>query len=100
MQSVIRLAACLTFCTTLARSEGYQVVVSEATASDPAWKTVADALVAKHQGKLVTYATNIADALPALQAAHPRHVAFVATPMEAGRDFCRRSAPADPRDRR
>lgn len=87
MQSVIRLAACLTLCTTPSRAEDYQVVVSETTAADPGWKAVADALVAKHGGKLVTHAGNVADALPALQAAHPRHTAFVATPAEAGKAF-------------
>ncbi len=87
MQSVIRLAACLTFCTTIARADGYHVVVSESTVADPAWKAVADALVAKHKGKLVAYAGSVADALPTLQAAHPRHVAFVATPAEAGSAF-------------
>ncbi len=87
MQSVIRLAACLTLCTTISRAQGYLVVASEATAADPGWKAVAGALVSRHDAKLLTFAGNVSELLPALQANSPRHVAFVATPAEAGAAF-------------
>lgn len=61
----------------------YAVVVSAATAADPEWKPVVDALVRKHGASVITYAKSEAEALPALGEQFPRHIAFVAKPEEA-----------------
>lgn len=66
---------------------GYAVVVSKQTYGDAQWKAVADALVAKYGGKLLTVESDVASALPALKEAFPRYTCFVATPAEAGRDY-------------
>ncbi len=66
----------------------YSVVISKATAADPAWKKVADALVAKHPGAVVTtWDAAVTEALPALRREFPRHACFVATPAEATAAF-------------
>lgn len=68
---------------------GYAVVVSTATHADPAWQAVGELLVRRHGAALHLYATNVLEALPALQAAHPAFLAVVATPAEAGRQLVR-----------
>ena len=66
----------------------YAVVVSDATAADPAWKPVVDALVAKHAGAaVVRYTGDVSTCTDALRQAGPRYVAFVAKPTEANRLF-------------
>ena len=65
----------------------YAVVVSDVTYADPAWRKVVDALVAKHDGKVVRYAGGVADSLDSLRAADPRYACFVATPAECKRSF-------------
>jgi len=65
----------------------YAVVVSKATRADAAWKPVVDALVAKHQGAVVEYGTDLQEARAQLADLHPRYTCFVATPGEAGRPF-------------
>ncbi len=66
---------------------GYAIVVSKATQSDPAWKQVVDALVAKHGGRVVIYDDGVQGSLDVLQRLHPKYTCFVATPAEAGRQF-------------
>jgi zinc protease len=62
----------------------YAVVVSEKTWADPAWKRVADALVARHAGAaVIRWQTSVVETTAPLRAAIPRHVCFVATPAEA-----------------
>jgi len=68
-------------------ASNYVVVASSATMKDAGWKAVAAALVAKHNGKLVTYKTDVNEVLPALQRQHPRYTCFVAPPQQAGRAF-------------
>ena len=65
----------------------YVVVVSAATKSDAEWAKVVEALVAKHQAEVVTYDKNVSETLPALTKTFPRHVCFVATSAEAGRQL-------------
>jgi hypothetical protein len=66
---------------------GYCVVVSKTTGDDPQWKPVVEALVAKHQAKVLTYEKSVDDSLPALQKEFPRYACFVAKPAEATREF-------------
>src|SRR4051794_34456343 len=67
---------------------GYAVVVSKATAADPGWKPVVDALVAKYPGAaVVTYDKDVADAVPDLKSKFPRYACFVARPEEATQPF-------------
>ncbi|MCA9270207.1 MAG: hypothetical protein KDA41_17115, partial [Planctomycetales bacterium] len=70
-----------------ATASDYAVVVSKTTYNDPAWREVADALAARHDGQVVQFADSVDDAKAALAKSHPRFTCFVATPAEAGRDF-------------
>lgn len=71
----------------LAVDARYSVVVSAATYADPAWKDVAEALVAKHHAKLLTYQRSVEESLPGLRRDSPRYICFVAKPTEASREF-------------
>lgn len=63
----------------------YAVVISSHAASLPEWKAVADALVKKHDGRLVVYDGSVVNSLPALARLRPRYTAFVVRPQVAGR---------------
>jgi hypothetical protein len=68
------------------------VAISNAANADPAWKAVADALVAKHGGSddvpIVTFDASRPESLVApLSPLHPRYLAVVVLPTEAGRPF-------------
>ena len=66
----------------------YTIVVSKATHADAGWKQVAAALQKKYPGaRVIEYDQSVAEALPALQAQHPRFTCFIATPAEATREF-------------
>ncbi len=65
---------------------GYAVVVSAATAADPAWRAVVEALAGRHHATVLRYTNAVTEALAPLQALFPRHTCFVARPQEAGRD--------------
>ncbi|MCY2929966.1 MAG: hypothetical protein NTV86_10815 [Planctomycetota bacterium] len=65
----------------------YVVAVSKATYADPAWRAVVEALVAKHQGRVVPYAGGVESARAQLAAWMPDYICFVARPEEAGRNF-------------
>lgn len=73
--------------TVTAGAKDYVVVVSEATNRDMAWRMVVQELVAKHQGRVVTYRDDVTQARSFLANRLPTHVAFVAQPQEAGRKF-------------
>jgi zinc protease len=73
-------------CAATARGE-YAVVVSEATQREPAWRAVVQALVAKHQARVVIYRDDVTSTRADLVRRLPTHVAFVAAPQEAGRKF-------------
>lgn len=63
----------------------YAVVISAKAAAMPEWKAVADALVKKHDGKMVIYEGSVVNSLPTLAQLHPRYTAFVVRPEVAGR---------------
>ncbi len=87
MKYSLAIALLLTLGATVANAADYAVVVSADTLKDAGWKQVADALVAKHQGKLVTYDADVKESLPQLKQLHPRYTCFVAPPATAGREF-------------
>jgi len=66
---------------------GYLVVVSKATYALPEWKKVVDALVKKHDAKVVVYQHSVNETLGELQKEFPRYACFVARPEEAGFRF-------------
>jgi hypothetical protein len=69
-------------------AEPYLVAISEADYAEPGWKKVCETLLAKHtDAKLLTYSGSVTNALPDLQKADPRAVAFVASPTNCGRRF-------------
>ena len=77
--------------TTQARAgESYAVVISKTTAARPEWKAVADALIKKHTGTLVTYEGSVTNCLPALTKLQPRYTAFVDAPENIGRVYVTR----------
>ena len=78
------------FSAVTATAADYAVVVSKATQAKPEWKEVVTALARKHQGSVVTFDRAVEEALPELRRQGPRYVAFVAQPVEAGRDFVAR----------
>jgi len=65
----------------------YAVVVSKATADSADWKKVVDALLEKHQARLIVYSGKVDEGIAQLKDPLPRFACFVATPEEAGRDF-------------
>ena len=65
----------------------YCVVVNAATNEDSAWKAVVDALVRKHDGRLLTYTSSPVEVLDQLRQEHPRYTCFVSTRDQAGREF-------------
>jgi len=73
--------------TTSMSAQDYSVVVSKQTLADPQWKQVVDALVQKHQARVVTYTGSVEQARADLARTFPRYACFVATPEEAGRMF-------------
>ncbi len=84
---LVVLVSPLVFCA-LAQADEYAIVVSEATRENSEWNEVVDALVEKHIGaKVITWKTQIQEALPTLRSLHPRLTCFVATPSEANRQF-------------
>lgn len=83
----LMVLGCCVASTALAEdAPGYVVVVSNKTQGDAAWSKVVDALVAKHQAKVLTFDKDVVEVLPELTKAFPRYACFVATPTEAGRD--------------
>lgn len=65
----------------------YDIVVSSQTARDAAWSKVVEALRSKHSARVVTFDKHVDESLAALKESMPRHIAFVATPKEATREF-------------
>lgn len=65
----------------------YMVVVSSQSADDAAWAKVVNALEVKHSARVVTYDKHVDETLATVKGAMPRHIAFVATPKEATREF-------------
>lgn len=65
----------------------YAIVVSKDTLADEAWKAVCDALVAKYDGRVVTWEKDVTEARAALAEAMPNYACFVARPAECGLEF-------------
>jgi len=70
----------------LAESD-YVVVASQATIQDPAWKNVADTLLQKHHGKLVTYDGSVKQSLVTLRKLRPLYTCFVAKPQSVTQQY-------------
>jgi hypothetical protein len=73
-------------------SVAYAVAISKEAEADPAWKAVADALVAKHGGatavtRIAFDASNPAALIEPLRNAEARYLAVVLRPEQAGRAF-------------
>ena len=84
-------AAFLATLATLPPRPAYAVAIGDEAAKDPAWKAVAEALVAKHGGAanvpLVTFNPAKPESLiEPLKPIHPTYLAIVVRPSEAGRD--------------
>lgn len=71
----------------LAHAGGYAIVVSKATHRDNEWKSVVEALRAKHSATVIEYGEDLEETLPRLRELFPKHTCFVAKPEEAGRAF-------------
>ncbi len=84
---VIFGASCMGVVPCVHAESGYVVVASKATIQDPAWKRVADALLQKHQGELVTYDGAVKQSLETLRKLRPRHTCFVAKPESVTRQY-------------
>ena len=70
------------------KADPFLVAVSETDYADAGWKKVCDTLLAKYtDAQVLTYRESVTNALPALQKAQPRAVAFVASPTNCGRRF-------------
>jgi zinc protease len=65
----------------------YAVVVSRATYAQPKWRAVVEALRNKHDGACILWKDALAEARAPLATLHPRYVALVARPEEAGQNF-------------
>lgn len=65
----------------------YVVVASQATLQDPAWKKVADALLQKHHGELVTYGGSVKQSLGLLRKLCPLYTCFVAKPKTVTQQY-------------
>ncbi len=65
----------------------YAVVVSKVTNDDPPWKAVVDALVKKHEAKVIVFDASVTESLVPLTKLFPRYVCFVAKPAEATREL-------------
>jgi hypothetical protein len=68
-------------------SPQYAVVASSRTAGDAQWSKVVDALKTKHSAHVITYDKHPDETLAELKAIMPRHIAFIATPKEATREY-------------
>lgn len=83
----ILITLLLLSCGSTCVANDYCVVVSHDTYGNVGWKAVADTLVEKYGGTLLTYRDSTVETLPALQQHFPRHTCFVATSAESTRDF-------------
>ena len=58
----------------------HALVAAQQTLADPEGKAVADARVAKHGSRVLSFTNSVLETLPALRALFPRHVCFLAPP--------------------
>ena len=77
MRHLIALLALTSiFSTSFLHAGDYCVVVNTTTYEDASWKAVADALVHKHDGNLLTYKSSPTEVLDQLSQDHPRSYVF------------------------
>lgn len=69
------------------QSSEYVIVTSASTSKDEQWSKVIGVLKSKHSAHVITYDKHPDENLAELKADMPRHIAFVATPKEATREF-------------
>ncbi|MEI6072660.1 MAG: hypothetical protein WCS31_12760 [Verrucomicrobiae bacterium] len=84
---VMLAASCFGVLTSVHAESDYVVVASNATIQDPAWKKVADALLQKHHGELVTYDGSVKQSLATLRKLHPLYTCFVAKPKSVTQQY-------------
>ena len=65
----------------------YLVIASEAVMQDSEWSEVANAIAAKHNANIVTFASAPRETLEQIREAYPRYVAIVDKPENIGRDY-------------
>lgn len=70
-----------------ASKPGYAIVIKASTYADPAWKAVAQALVEKHGGKVITYEGTVGQSLAELGRQFPRYACFVAPHDQVSAQF-------------
>ena len=90
MRSLLTIAFLITISVgnwATAADDDYAIVVSKATAADPQWKSVVDALQEKHHAQVLPYGKSPKETLAILRQTLPRYICFVATPAEAGSTF-------------
>ena len=81
----ILLSAAL--CLSVRAASDYAVVAPASMKDDAPWQEVVDALAKKHEAPILTFDKSVTEVREKLAALAPRHVAFVARPDEAGREF-------------
>lgn len=86
LSAVVMLASCGSKADIVVESD-YLVVASEAVMADEEWRAVAEALAARHNADIVTFASAPREALDAIREAYPRYVAVVDVPENIGRDY-------------
>ena len=94
----------LSWCAATAAADAadYLVLVSKATADDPAWKKVGDQLASQHSGTCEVWDGSEAGLLAALKKSPPRYLAIVAKPEKFSASIVRsinrvtRAVDADP----
>ena len=86
LSAVVMLVSCGSKADIVVESD-YLVVASEAVMVDEEWRAVAEALAARHNADIVTFASAPREALDAIREAYPRYVAVVDVPENIGRDY-------------
>ena len=66
---------------------GYAVVISKTTQESAPWSEVADALLKKHNGRLIVHDGELEGVLAPLRESFPRYCCFVAKPDEVTRNY-------------
>lgn len=84
MKILSSLSALLATSLTLTAAD-YTVLIKKSTYEKPAWRAVAEALVKKHDAKIVQWETNLEEALPAWSKQMPRYTCLVAEVPDAGK---------------
>lgn len=87
IRNTLVIAVCLVLTSAVHAASNYSILVSKETHADAGWKLVVDALVKKHDAKVILFEGDVTAALPQLKEQFPRFTCFVAKPTEAGKAF-------------